>query len=108
MVEYALDLDRVFKSLADPTRRDILKRVCDHPQRISELAERYKMSFAGVAKHLAVLEKAGLVAKERRGNEQIVDANKQAFAFAMEHLQQYQQIWDARFDRLENIIREEK
>ena len=59
MVEYTYDLDSVFSSLSDPTRRDILQRVSEHRMNVGQIAKHYAMSLAGVAKHLEVLERAG-------------------------------------------------
>ena len=104
MVEYILNLDDVFQSLSDGTRRDILSRVykCDHT--ISELAVHYKMSFAAAAKHIAVLEKARLVFKRKVGKKQIVSANPKAIEFATVHLEKYEMLWRDRFDRLDNLL----
>lgn len=107
MVEQAL-LNDIFKSLSDPTRRDILSRVCDRQQTISELAERYHMSFAAVAKHVKVLESAKLVEKRKNGKEQIVIINGASLEAANSYLQSYAKLWDERFNRLENMINKEQ
>ena len=65
-------VDRVFNALADRTRRDILRRAIDGEHSVSALARAYAMSFAAVQKHVAVLDRAGLVTKEPRGREQLV------------------------------------
>ena len=68
MVQVApADLDRLFGALADPTRRDIVRRAIDAEEGVVELASHYPMSFAAVQKHVAVLERAGLVTKQRVG-----------------------------------------
>lgn len=108
MVEYTLNLDDVFKSLSDATRRDMLRRVYKHDQSISELAIHYKMSFAAAAKHITVLEKAKLVLKRKAGKKQIVSANPKAIAFASEHLEKYEMLWRQRFDRLDNFLKEKE
>ena len=75
MVVHQLDqdeVDRVFAALADPTRRDIVARVLIREASVSALAERYAMSFAAVQKHVAVLERAGLVSKQPHGRERLV------------------------------------
>jgi len=64
--------DRIFHALGAATRRDILARAIRQEQSVSALARHYEMSFAAVQKHVAVLERATLVTKERRGREQIV------------------------------------
>ena len=65
-------VDELFHALADTTRRDILRRCIAGEPSVSRLARAYPMSFAAVQKHVAVLERAGLVTKERRGREQLV------------------------------------
>jgi DNA-binding transcriptional ArsR family regulator len=72
MVERDAYLDGLFGSLADPIRRDILRRLINAQYTVSQIAENYDISFAAVAKHLSVLEKAKLVIKQRRGKEQVV------------------------------------
>ena len=104
MVEYSYQLDTIFKSLADPTRRDILRRVCQQQQTISEIAEHYQMTFAGVAKHLTVLEKAELITKTKQGKEQIITAKADTFNLASEALEKYRQILLKRYNRLEKLL----
>ena len=106
MVEYTINLDTVFSSLADATRRDILNRVLRQSQSVGELADLYKnISFAGVAKHIAVLEKAQLIVKKRDGRHQIISANPKAINAATHTLQTYQAVWDARFDALDKLLK---
>ena len=71
-------MDQLFHALADATRRDILRRCVRGDRSVSRLAEAYPMSFAAVQKHVAVLERAGLVTKERRGREQLVRTDADA------------------------------
>lgn len=108
MVEYSLSLDSIFGSLADPTRRDILRRVSQKKQTVGEIAHHYDLTFAAVAKHLKVLEKARLITKQRRGKEQVVSISPKAFFEADDHLKNYQRIWEERVNRLEQLINKEK
>lgn len=108
MVEYALDLDLVFNSLADPTRRDILQRLTRGNQSVGELAQAYHLTFAAISKHLKVLERAQLISKQRRGKQQIVQIEPQALASADEYLRQYQMFWECRFDALERLLEYEQ
>jgi DNA-binding transcriptional ArsR family regulator len=108
MVEYILSLDTIFGSLSDPTRRDILRRVSKQELTISEIAKPYDLTFAAVSKHLKVLERAKLVMKRRRGKEQMVQAAPQALKDADEYLEQYRQLWEERFDRLEALLNEQE
>jgi DNA-binding transcriptional ArsR family regulator len=78
VVDFVERTDRVFHALADPTRRDIVGRTARAPLSVSALARHYPMSFAAVQKHVAVLEEAGLVTKERRGRERLVHGELEA------------------------------
>jgi DNA-binding transcriptional ArsR family regulator len=97
-------LDRLFSALADATRRDILARVMDADASVSELAARYRMSFAAVQKHVAVLERAGLVTKRRDGRAQRVAGNPDAVRRGNRLLEQFEQIWQARIHRLDELL----
>lgn len=106
MVEYALNYNLVFQALADETRRDILARVIDGEKTITELASRYAMSFAAIAKHLRVLEVASLVTKTRHGRTQVVTANPATLVQTAQYLQQYERLWSERYDVLDTLIKE--
>ena len=69
------DFDRMFGALADHTRRDIVRRAIDSEEGVAELASHYPMSFAAVQKHVAILERAGLVTKHRIGRRKVVRTN---------------------------------
>lgn len=100
------DADRIFQALADRTRRDIVSRVLVVEQSVSELAERYSMSFAAVQKHVAVLERAGLVRKVRRGREQVVHAAPDVIRQANELLDAYEHLWQQRVTRIDALLGE--
>jgi DNA-binding transcriptional ArsR family regulator len=101
----ATDIDRVFRALADATRRDIVARVlAGHPASISTLAARYDMSFAAVQKHVAVLEAAGLVTKRAQGRERMIRGNPEGIAGARELLAQLEGLWRERFSQLDNLF----
>jgi DNA-binding transcriptional ArsR family regulator len=104
MVEQSYILDAVFKSLSDPIRRDILARVRERDMNVSEIAVHYDLSFAGVAKHLTVLERAGLVSKTKRGKEQIVTINPKALAAADRYIESYREVWEKRLDALDAYL----
>lgn len=101
------ETDLLFQALADATRRDIVERVIRGEQSVSALASAYDVSFAAVQKHVAVLERAGLVTKERRGREQIVHSDIERVGRARSLLESYQALWHARFDRIAGILAEE-
>ncbi len=98
------EIDRIFGALADSTRRDILRRTIRNEQSVSALASQYAMSFAAVQKHVAVLERATLVTKERRGREQIVHANRATLGKAAMFLDDYEQLWILRAERIADIL----
>src|SRR5437867_8627333 len=97
------DFDRVFPALADHTRRDILRRAISAEEGVLELASHYPMSFAAVQKHVAVLERAGLVTKQRSGRRKVVRTNLEALLVARRLLDQYEELWRARIDRLNQL-----
>ncbi|GAA1746824.1 hypothetical protein GCM10009767_01820 [Kocuria aegyptia] len=101
------DVDRVFQALADTTRRDIVTRVLRQEQSVSALAAHYRMSFAAVQKHVAVLERASLVTKQRRGREQVVHGNVATLRRAAGLLEDYEQIWRGRARAIEDLLAEE-
>ena len=96
--------DQVFHALADRTRRDIVVRVLQQPASVTELARSYSMSFAAVQKHVAVLERAGLVGKERRGREQLVRGDPAMIHDAAALLERYEALWRDRTGRMTDII----
>ena len=100
-----LELDRLFRALADTTRRDIVARVlAGAPASISVLAARYDMSFAAVQKHVDVLEAAGLVEKQRRGRERMVRGNPEQLARARDLLSRLEELWRSRFSRIDALF----
>ncbi|MCL4213018.1 MAG: winged helix-turn-helix domain-containing protein [Gemmatimonadales bacterium] len=103
------DLDRLFRALADTTRRDIVARLLAkgaEPASVSTIAARYEMSFAAVQKHVAVLEEAGLVTKQPKGRERIVRGNPERLAQARALLARLEGLWRARFSQLDAVLAE--
>jgi DNA-binding transcriptional ArsR family regulator len=98
--------DRLFHALADRTRRDILHRCVLGEPSVSQLAAVYPMSFAAVQKHVAVLERAGLVTKERRGREQLVRTEGEALGRARRLLDELEAAWRGRVDRMADLLGE--
>jgi DNA-binding transcriptional ArsR family regulator len=97
-------LDAIFASLADPTRRDILKRVCRKELSVGDIAKPYDLTLQAISKHLQVLEKAKLVRKRKRGREQFVALSPAALKEADVYLKKYRQFWDERLDRLQALL----
>ncbi|MHB9856716.1 ArsR/SmtB family transcription factor [Streptomyces sp. YIM S03343] len=106
VVDEAADgsLDRLFHALADTTRRDILRRCVHGELSVSRLAAAYPMSFAAVQKHVTVLERAGLVTKQRRGREQLVLTEPEAVARAQQALDELEAVWRSRVERMSSLL----
>jgi DNA-binding transcriptional ArsR family regulator len=101
-----LDFDPVFAGLADQTRRDIVRRAISAEEGVLELSSHYPMSFAAVQKHVAVLERAGLITKQRIGRRMVVRTNLAALLVARRLLDQYEELWRGRIDRMNELIDE--
>jgi DNA-binding transcriptional ArsR family regulator len=101
-------LDTTFQALADPTRRGMLASLALGDKSIGQLAEPYRMSFAGAAKHVRVLESAGLVARRKAGRQQICSLNAVPMAEAEQWLRQWEKFWTVRLDRLEAALEDEE
>ena len=97
-------VDEVLHALADSTRRDILRRCAVDEPSVSRLAQAYPMSFAAVQKHVATLERAGLVVKVRRGREQIVHTDTAAVEGARQALDELAATWRGRVERMSNLL----
>ena len=96
----------MFHALADATRRDIVAVVLAQEQSVSELARRYPMSFAAVQKHVAALERAGLVTKQRRGRETLVRTDAAAVERARRVLDELEAAWRGRVGRMTDLLAE--
>jgi DNA-binding transcriptional ArsR family regulator len=101
-----LDHDRIFGALADATRRDIVRRAIEDEEGVAELASHYAMSFAAVQKHIAILERAGLISKHRIGRRKVVRTNLEGLAVARRLLDRYEELWRRRVERMDHLIRE--
>ena len=99
-----LEIDRLFHALADATRRDIVRLTLQGELSVSGLADRFPMSFAAVQKHVAVLERSGLVTKQRRGREQLVHGNVDTIRRANRLLEQFELLWRDRLDRFADVL----
>ena len=105
-MQLAFNADHIFAALADATRRDIVLRALNGSEGVAELAGHYPMSFAAVQKHVAVLERAGLVVKHRRGREQRVRGVPAALRDVHGVLDQLESRWRARINRIDMILDE--
>ncbi|HET6760239.1 MAG TPA: metalloregulator ArsR/SmtB family transcription factor [Propionibacteriaceae bacterium] len=98
------DYDRMFGALADATRRDIVRRAIGGEEGVAELAEHYPMSFAAVQKHIAILERAGMITKERIGRRKVVRTNLEGLRLARSLLDQYDELWRGRVARMTALV----
>jgi DNA-binding transcriptional ArsR family regulator len=103
-MQAVLDHDRIFSALGDATRRDIVRRAIDGEEGVAELASHYPMSFAAVQKHVAVLERAGLIRKHRCGRRKLVRTNLEALRVARRLLDRYEEVWRGRIERMNQVI----
>jgi DNA-binding transcriptional ArsR family regulator len=94
----------MFGALADHTRRDIVRRAMGGEEGVAELASHYPMSFAAVQKHVAILERAGLITKQRIGRRKVVRANLEGLRVARRLLDQYEELWRGRIDRMTDLV----
>jgi DNA-binding transcriptional ArsR family regulator len=97
-------LDATFHALADATRRGMLARLAGGEQSVGALAAPFAMSFAGAAKHVQVLERAGLISRRRVGRQHLCRLQPQALAEADAWLRQWAALWDDRLDRLQALV----
>ena len=102
------DFDRMFGALADATRRDIVRRAIAGEEGVAELAQHYPMSFAAVQKHVAILERAGLIAKRRIGRRKVVRTNLEGLRVARRLLDRYEELWRDRIARMTELISDTK
>jgi DNA-binding transcriptional ArsR family regulator len=107
-MQIAPDYDRMFGALADATRRDIVRRAIESEEGVAELADHYPMSFAAVQKHVAILERARLVTKERIGRRKVVRTNLEGLRVARRLLDRYEKLWQGRIDRMTDLVTDTK
>ena len=98
--------DAFFHALSDRTRRDILRRVLAGEHSVTALAVTYDMSFAAVQKHVAVLERAGLLTKRRHGREQLASGDVDAIRSVASMLTELEDVWRGRIVRIDALIQE--
>lgn len=96
--------DALFHALSDRTRRDIMRRVLTGEHSVTVLAAEYDMSFAAVQKHVAVLERAGLLTKRRHGREQLATGDVAAVRAVATMLTELEAVWRGRIARIDELI----
>jgi DNA-binding transcriptional ArsR family regulator len=109
MVQYSrARLDASFAALSDATRRGILEQLGRADVSITDLAVKFGMTLTGMKKHVGVLEQAGLVTTEKVGRVRTCRLGLRALEDEAAWIERYRQLWDARFDELENVVEELK
>ena len=98
----------MFGALADHARRDIVRRAIGAEEGVVQLASHYPMSFAAVQKHVAILERAGLVTKVRTGRRKVVRTNVEGLRGARRLLDRYEELWRGRLDRMTALVTDAK
>jgi DNA-binding transcriptional ArsR family regulator len=101
-------LDATFSALADPTRRAILARLAKGDASVLELAEPFQMSQPAISKHLKVLERAGLISRGRDAQRRPCRIEAAPLRDATDYLGRFREIWEARYDRLDELLTEMK
>jgi DNA-binding transcriptional ArsR family regulator len=108
MVEYTYDLDSVFASLADETRRKIVQLVSRQALTISQIADSFQLTYGAISKHILVLERAKVIEKRRQGKKRVVSISPLAVEHASEYLESSRRLWEARLDSLEQHLNKEQ
>jgi len=104
MVKHAAGLNETFSALADPTRRGILVALADGDRTVSDLAKPFDMSLPAISKHLGVLERAGLITREREGRVRRCHLEREPLAAAMRWIADYGRFWEESFDSLDRLL----
>lgn len=99
-------VDRVFYALADPTRRAIVKRLCEGPQSVSKLAAPLGVTLTAVGQHLQVLEESGLARTEKKGRVRLCRADPAGLSVIERWVRDQRAIWESRLDRLGAVLAE--
>ena len=108
MVKSPASLDEVFSALSDPTRREILVALADGERSVSELAEPFDISLPAISKHLSVLERAGLITRQREGRVRHCRLEPEPLADALRWIASYGRFWEDSFDSLERVLKQPK
>jgi DNA-binding transcriptional ArsR family regulator len=107
MVKQAERLDETFAALSDSTRRQILVSLADGDRTVSELAEPFDVSLPAISKHLSVLERAGLITREREGRVRRCHLEAEPLSDALEWIAAYGRFWERSFDSLDQLLNQQ-
>ena len=109
MVQFSTaHLDASFAALSDATRRGVLEQLACAESSITDLADKFRMTLTGMKKHVAVLERVGLVTTEKVGRVRTCKLGLRRLEEEVMWIERYRQLWDARFDELDKVVEELK
>jgi DNA-binding transcriptional ArsR family regulator len=108
MAQYSAELDGVFVALADPTRRDVIRRLGRGPTSVGDLAREFPMTLPSFMKHVRTLEANGLIRTDKVGRVRTCVLNRDRLALVDGWLAEQRRIWEDRTDRLERLVTEEQ
>ena len=105
MVEYDSELSDILKAMSDSTRRALLTRLCQQgPTRVTDLANQYDMSLNAISKHIKVLEKVGLVTRQKSGKTHWIQSDLNRVSVVEEWFRQLKSIWELRLNKLDDLL----
>ena len=107
MVDNSGRLDDLFRALADPTRRAMLRSLAAGPRTVGELAAPFDITLAGASKHIQMLERAGLLQREVQGRVHTCRLDARPLHAGAEWLRHYERFWTRRLDALEALLEAE-
>ncbi|TDD40533.1 ArsR family transcriptional regulator [Actinomadura sp. KC06] len=108
MAQYSAEIDGVFVALADPTRRDVIRRLGRGPTSVGELAREFPMTLPSFMKHVRTLEANGLIRTVKAGRVRTCVLNRERLALVDDWLAEQRRIWEGRTDRLERLVTDTK
>jgi DNA-binding transcriptional ArsR family regulator len=105
MVDDQEHLDTLFRAIADPTRRAMLRELAAGPRTVGELAAPYDITLAGASKHIQMLERAGLIRREVQGRVHTCSLDARPLHAGAEWLRHYERFWNRKLDALEALLK---
>lgn len=96
----------VFQAIADPTRREILGMIAHKSLNINSVTENFDVSRAAIYKHMKILAECGLLEIKQQGRERFCEGRLEKLNEVSDWVEQYRQFWEARFDSLDNYLKE--
>jgi DNA-binding transcriptional ArsR family regulator len=101
-------LSAVLTAISHPSRRAIIGRLAEGPQRFTDVAEPFDLALNSITKHLKLLDRAGLIARERQGREVYISLRAAPLRLVSEYVHEYERFWNERLDEFEKYYRDKK